>query len=73
MKFYFRVEAPQQLVKDIKRHTLNAEDVDDKPIIFKNINVQVADTLLQEPENVIFNNKTILRHWMGRESCEEKR
>ena len=51
-KIFFRVEEPQQSVKDIRRHTLNAEDVEDKLIIFKNTNVQVVVTLLLELENV---------------------
>jgi hypothetical protein len=52
---FHRVVVPLQLERDIKRHTLNAEDAEDKPITSKNTNAQVVVTQQREQENVFHN------------------
>jgi len=48
----FREEVLHHSVRDIKRPTLFAEDVDACPIINKNRHVQLVATLLPDSENV---------------------
>ena len=56
--YYFRVEVPLHSVKDIKKPTLYAEDVEEWASINKMEPAPLVDTQLQDSEHVFFDNNS---------------